>query len=214
METYVEIRDFDEVRAVQNRLLMAYENNLSKHAPAEIVTKTRMVWNSIPTQLSRENKKIVTKTRMVWNSIPTQLSRENKKFVYGLVREGAMSRLNKRILLEGDRLFEEFKGALTEQYVLQQLIVHEENDIFYWSAERGTGEIDFLVQMDDKIGPIEVKAEENLQEKRLRIFVQKYNMKYAVRTSMSDYREQEWMVNFPLYYIGNLNQYYQDTKYS
>lgn len=154
------------------------------------------------------------KTRMVWNSIPTQLSRENKKFVYGLVREGAMSRLNKRILLEGDRLFEEFKGALTEQYVLQQLIVHEENDIFYWSAERGTGEIDFLVQMDDKIGPIEVKAEENLQEKRLRIFVQKYNMKYAVRTSMSDYREQEWMVNFPLYYIGNLNQYYQDTKYS
>ena len=124
-----------------------------------------------------------------------------------------MSRLNKRILLEGDRLFEEVKGALTEQYVLQQLIVHEENDIFYWSAERGTGKIDFLVQMDDKIGPIKVKAEENLQEKRLRIFVQKYNMKYAVRTSMSDYREQEWMVNFPLYYIGNLNQYYQDTKY-
>ena len=124
---------------------------------------------------------------------------------------GAMSRLNKRILLEGDRLFEEFKGALTEQYVLQQLIVHEENDIFYWSAERGTGEIDFLVQMDDKIVPIEVKAEENLQAKSLRIFVQKYDMKYAVRTSMSDYREQEWMVNFSLYYVGNLNQYYQDA---
>lgn len=192
VETYVKTRNLDEVRTVQNRLLMAYENNLSKHAPAEIVTKTRMVWNSIPTQLSRENK----------------------KFVYGLVREGAMSRLNKRILLEGDRLFEEFKGALTEQYVLQQLIVHEENDIFYWSAERGTGEIDFLVQMDDKIVPIEVKAEENLQAKSLRIFVQKYDMKYAVRTSMSDYREQEWMVNFPLYCIGNLNQYYQDTKYS
>ena len=164
VETYVKTRNFDEVRTVQNRLLMAYENNLSKHAPAEIVTKTRMVWNSIPTQLSRENKKFV------W--------------------------------------------ALTEQYVLQQLIVHEENDIFYWSAERGTGKIDFLVQMDDKIGPIKVKAEENLQAKRLRIFVQKYNMKYAVRTSMSDYREQEWMVNFPLYYIGNLNQYYQDRKYS
>ena len=103
---------------------------------------------------------------------------------------------------------------MTEQYVLQQLIVHEENDIFYWSAERGTGEIDFLVQMDDKIVPVEVKAEENLQAKSLRIFVQKYDMKYAVRTSMSDYREQEWMANFPLYYIGNLNQYYQDTKYS
>ena len=88
METYVEIRDFDEVRAVQNRLLMAYENNLSKHAPAEIVTKTRMVWNSIPTQLSRENK----------------------KFVYGLVREGAMSRLNKRILLEETGFLKSLKG--------------------------------------------------------------------------------------------------------
>lgn len=183
VETYVKTRDFDEVRAVQNRLLMAYENDLSKHAPAEIVTKTRMVWNSIPTQLSRENK----------------------MFVLDIGLLGAMSRLNKRILLEGDSLFEEFKGALTEQYVLQQLIVHEENDIFYWSAERGTGEIDFLVQMDDKIVPIEVKAEENLQAKSLRIFVQKYDMKYAVRTSMSDYREQEWMVNFPLYYVGNLN---------
>ena len=189
VETYVKTRDFDEVRAVQNRLLMAYENDLSKHAPAEIVTKTRMVWNSIPTQLSRENK----------------------MFVLDIGLLGAMSRLNKRILLEGDRLFEEFKGALTEQYVLQQLIVHEENDIFYWSAERGTGEIDLLVQMDDKIVPIEVKAEENLQAKSLRIFVQKYDMKYAVRTSMSDYREQEWMVNFPLYYVGNLNQYYQDA---
>ena len=189
METYVKTRDLDEVRAVQNRLLMAYENDLSKHAPAEIVTKTRMVWNSIPTQLSRENK----------------------MFVLDIGLLGAMSRLNKRILLEKDRLFEEFKGALTEQYVLQQLIVHEENDIFYWSAERGTGEIDFLVQMDDKIVPIEVKAEENLQAKSLRIFVQKYDMKYAVRTSMSDYREQEWMVNFPLYYVGKLNQYYQDA---
>lgn len=241
VETYVETKDFDEVRAVQNRLLMAYENDLSKHAPAEIVTKTRMVWNSIPTQLSRENKKFVYglvregarareyEVAITWLmdvGLVYKVGRVNKPdfplrayqdfsafkmFVLDIGLLGAMSRLNKRILLEGDRLFEEFKGALTEQYVLQQLVVHEENDIFYWSAERGTGEIDFLVQMDDKIIPIEVKAEENLQAKSLRTFVQKYNMKYAVRTSMSDYREQDWMVNIPLYYVGNLNQYYQDA---
>ena len=213
VETYVETKDFDEVRAVQNRLLMAYENDLSKHAPAEIVTKTRMVWNSIPTQLSRENKKFVF-GRVNKPDFPLRAYQDFsafKMFVLDIGLLGAMSRLNKRILLEGDRLFEEFKGALTEQYVLQQLVVHEENDIFYWSAERGTGEIDFLVQMDDKIIPIEVKAEENLQAKSLRTFVQKYNMKYAVRTSMSDYREQDWMVNIPLYYVGNLNQYYQDA---
>ena len=241
VETYVETKDFDEVRAVQNRLLMAYENDLSKHAPAEIVTKTRMVWNSIPTQLSRENKKFVYgliregarareyEVAITWLmdvGLVYKVGRVNKPdfplrayqdfsafkmFVLDIGLLGAMSRLNKRILLEGDRLFEEFKGALTEQYVLQQLVVHEENDIFYWSAERGTGEIDFLVQMDDKIIPIEVKAEENLQAKSLRTFVQKYNVKYAVRTSMSDYREQDWMVNIPLYYVGNLNQYYQDA---
>ena len=241
VETYIETKDFDAVRAVQNRLLMAYENDLSKHAPAEIVTKTRMVWNSIPTQLSRENKKFVyglvregarareyevAITWLVDVGLVYKVGRVNKPdfplrayqdfsafkmFVLDIGLLGAMARLNKRILLDGDRLFEEFKGALTEQYVLQQLIVYEENDIFYWSAERGTGEIDFLVQMDDKIIPIEVKAEENLQAKSLRSFVQKYNMKYAVRTSMSDYREQDWMVNFPLYDIGNLNEFYRNA---
>ena len=115
--------------------------------------------------------------------------------------------MDARIILDGNRLFEEFKGALTEQYVLQQLLVHSENDIFYWSADGGAAEIDFLVQTEEKIVPIEVKAEENLQAKSLKTFVQKYDIKDAVRTSMSDYRKQDWMVNFPLYNIGNLNKY-------
>ena len=240
VQEYVQEKDFQAVREVQNKLLMAYENDLSKHAPAEIVTKIRMLWNSIPTQLAKENKKFVYglvregarareyEVAITWlmdvglvykvgrvkkPDFPLRAYQDFsafKLFVLDVGLLGAMSRLNARIILEGDRMFEEFKGALTEQYVLQQLIVHEENDIFYWSSEKGTGEIDFLIQMDDKIVPIEVKAEENLQAKSLRSFVQKYDMKYAVRTSMSDYREQDWMVNYPLYDVGSLNEYMRE----
>lgn len=237
VQAYIETKDLKKVREVQNKLLMAYENDLSKRAPAETVTKIRMLWNSVPTQLARENKKFIyglvregarareyevaitwlmdvglvyKVNRVTKPDFPLRAYQDFsafKLFVLDVGLLGAMSRLNARIILEGDSLFEEFKGALTEQYVLQQLIVNEENDIFYWSSPKGTGEIDFLVQMDDKIVPVEVKAEENLQAKSLRSFVQKYNMEYAVRTSMSDYREQEWMVNYPLYCIGCLDEY-------
>lgn len=237
VQAYIETKDLKKVSEVQNKLLMAYENDLSKHAPAETVTKIRMLWNSVPTQLARENKKFIyglvregarareyevaitwlmdvglvyKVNRVTKPDFPLRAYQDFsafKLFVLDVGLLGAMSRLNARIILEGDSLFEEFKGALTEQYVLQQLIVNEENDIFYWSSPKGTGEIDFLVQMDDKIVPVEVKAEENLQAKSLRSFVQKYNMEYAVRTSMSDYREQEWMVNYPLYCIGCLDEY-------
>lgn len=240
VQEYVQEKDFRAVREVQNKLLTAYENDLSKHAPAEMVTKIRMLWNSIPTQLAKENKKFVYglvregarareyEVAITWlmdvglvykvervkkPDFPLRAYQDFsafKLFVLDVGLLGAMSRLNAKIILEGDRMFEEFKGALTEQYVLQQLIVHEENDIFYWSSEKGTGELDFLIQMDDKIVPIEVKAEENLQAKSLRSFVQKYDMKYAVRTSMSDYREQDWMVNYPLYDVGSLNEYMRE----
>lgn len=240
VQEYVQEKDFRAVREVQNKLLTAYENDLSKHAPAEMVTKIRMLWNSIPTQLAKENKKFVYglvregarareyEVAITWlmdvglvykvervkkPDFPLRAYQDFsafKLFVLDVGLLGAMSRLNAKVILEGDRMFEEFKGALTEQYVLQQLIVHEENDIFYWSAEKGTGELDFLIQMDDKIVPIEVKAEENLQAKSLRSFVQKYDMKYAVRTSMSDYREQDWMVNYPLYDVGSLNEYMRE----
>lgn len=240
VQEYVQEKDFRAVREVHNKLLTAYENDLSKHAPAEMVTKIRMLWNSIPTQLAKENKKFVYglvregarareyEVAITWlmdvglvykvervkkPDFPLRAYQDFsafKLFVLDVGLLGAMSRLNAKVILEGDRMFEEFKGALTEQYVLQQLIVHEENDIFYWSAEKGTGELDFLIQMDDKIVPIEVKAEENLQAKSLRSFVQKYDMKYAVRTSMSDYREQDWMVNYPLYDVGSLNEYMRE----
>jgi predicted AAA+ superfamily ATPase len=192
---------------------------------------------------------------MLWNSIPAQLAKENKKFIYGLVKDGArakdyemallwlqdcglvhrvnrintpklplkayedlkafklfvldiglmscMSALRQKTVIEGDKLFAEFKGALTEQYVLQQMIVNEDYNIFYWSNERGTNEIDFLVDDGCDLVPVEVKAEENLSAKSLRAFYDKYKPNKAVRTSMSGYREEEWMINIPLYCIGS-----------
>ncbi len=229
---FVENRDMKKVRLIQKRLLAAYENDFSKHAPREVVTRIRMLWNSIPTQLARENKKFiygliregarareyeVAVTWLMDCGLVYKINRVNKPgfplrayqdfkafklFVLDIGLLGAMSGLNAKVILEKTRLFEEFKGALTEQYVLQQLVVNPENDLFYWSSENGTAEIDFLVQNEEKIIPVEVKAEENLQAKSLKLFCEKYHPDYAVRTSMSDYRKQDWMVNIPLYLVG------------
>lgn len=226
--------DMRAAREVQKRLLAAYENDFSKHAPKEIVTRIRMLWNSIPAQLSKENKKFIYgliregarareyEVAITWLmdcGLVYKINRVNKPgyplrayqdfkafklYVLDIGLLGAMSGLNARIILEKNRLFEEFKGALTEQYVMQQLIVNPENDLFYWSSESGTAEIDFILQNEEGIMPIEVKAEENLQAKSLRVFCDKYHPDAAVRTSMSVYREQEWMVNIPLYLVGGI----------
>lgn len=235
--TYLKSRDLKKVRVVQNRLLSAYENDFSKHAPAEIVTRIRMLWNSIPTQLARENKKFVYglvregarareyEVALTWladcglvyriNRIKKpdfplrayQDFRAFKLFILDIGLLGAMTRLGAKLILEGNRMFEEFKGALTEQYVLQQLVNDPENDIFYWSSDTTPSEVDFILQNEDGIVPIEVKAEENLQAKSLRFFCEKFRIRKAVRTSMSNYRKQEWMVNVPLYLVGEMGKY-------
>ncbi|MDZ7605384.1 MAG: DUF4143 domain-containing protein [Cyclobacteriaceae bacterium] len=116
----------------------------------------------------------------------------------------AMGDIDIRTILEGNRIFEEFKGALTEQYVLQQLAANRELVVYYWSAERATAEIDFLLQYSGKVIPLEVKAAENIQAKSLQVFVQKYKPDFALRTSMSDYRKEAWLINLPLYAINEL----------
>ncbi len=116
----------------------------------------------------------------------------------------AMVDVDVRTLLEGNNLFEEFKGALTEQFVLQQLILIKGMSTYYWSAERATAEIYFLVQFNGQAIPIEVKAEENLKAKSLKLFCQKYKPTAAIRISMSNFRKEDWLLNLPLYSIGNL----------
>ena len=227
-------RDFKEVRDIQKRILLAYEQDFSKHAPSEIVPRIRMLWNSIPAQLAKENKKFIYgiikegarakeyELAMSWlidcglihkinratkPAIPLKAYEDFSAFKLFLVDVGlltAMGDLDVKTLLEGSAIFEEFKRALTEQYVLQQLVTLNELAIHYWSADNARAEIDFLVQISGQVVPIEVKAEENLKSKSLRVYCEKYSPPTAIRVSMSDFRKEDWMTNLPLYAIDEL----------
>ncbi len=231
---FIENRDYKQVREIQNKILYSYEQDFSKHAPNDIVPKLRMIWNNIPSQLAKENKKFIYglvregararefELAMMWLidcGLVYSISRISKPdlplaayqdfnsfklFIVDTGLLGTMAGLDEKTLLEGDNIFTEFKGALTEQFVLQQLKSMKDISIFYWSAEKSKAEIDFIIQNENKIIPIEVKAEENLQAKSLKAFYEKYNNKNCIRTSMSDYREQELIKNIPLYFINEL----------
>ena len=231
--------DFKAVRYVQRNILDAYEQDFSKHAPTELVPRIRMVWNSIPSQLAKENKKFIYGVlkegarakefelaiewlvncgqihkvfRAAKPSIPLKAYEDRSAFKIYLVDVGlltAMGDIDANTLLEGNSIFNEFKGAITEQFVLQQLVNDGNNAIFYWTSERSTSELDFLVQNRGNVLPLEVKAEENLQAKSLKVFYQKYNPKISIRTSMSDYRKQDWLINLPLYAIIELKNIHQ-----
>ncbi len=226
--------DFSVVRIIQKQILEAYEQDFSKHAPHSIVPRIRMIWNSIPAQLAKENKKflyglikegsrakdyelalswlidcgqIYQVYRISKPAVPLLAYEDRSAFKLFMVDIGlmaAMGDIDVKTLLEGNALFVEFKGALTEQYVLQQLVSTGGHVICYWSSESSKAELDFVVQVDGLIAPIEVKAEENLYAKSLKVFREKYNPAVAIRTSMSDFRIQDWMINLPLYAISQL----------
>ncbi len=226
--------DYEEARRLQKQILEAYELDFSKHAPINEVPRIRMIWNGAPAQLSRENKKFVyghvrqgarakdyemaiswlrdcglihTVNRVSKPSFPLNTYADIdafKLFIVDVGLLGAMTDLDKKTLLEGNRIFQEFKGALTEQYVLQQLMSDEDYRIFYWSAENARAEVDFLVQKAGKIYALEIKAEENLQAKSLKIFADKFSVDNIFRASMSNYRKESWMTNIPLYAISAL----------
>ncbi len=226
---FAESKDYDEARSIQQQILAAYEQDFSKHAPHEIVPKIRMVWNSVPSQLAKENRKFIYgilregarakdyETAIMWLAdcglvhkvsrvqtpkIPLKAYEDLKAFKLYLVDVGllsCMTGLGQRTLLEENELFVEFKGALTEQFVLQQLKTDEKLAIYYYTNERGTCEIDFLLDDGENILPVEVKAAENLRSKSLRAYYEKYQPEISLRISMSDYREQDWLTNLPLY---------------
>lgn len=233
---YIETKDYKQVRKVQLKLLKAYEEDFSKHAPSEIVPRLKMLWNSIPAQLAKENKKFIYglikdgarakeyELALAWLidcGLIYKIDRVNKPnipliayqdtgafklYILDVGLLGAMTRIDAKILLEGNEIFIEFKGSFTEQFVLTELKSNKDIPVFYWSAERATAELDFLVQLGTNVVPIEVKSEENLKAKSLKSFVEKYNTKINVRTSMSDYRKEDWLINIPLYSIGNIEK--------
>ena len=234
VENFTEERDFYEVREVQKRILEAYEQDFSKHAPLEIVPKIRMVWNSIPSQLAKENKKFLYglvreggrakeyETAIMWlcdcglvykiervkgGGIPLKAYVDQKAFKLFVVDVGllgCMTGLSPKILLDGNDLFTEFKGALTEQYVCQQLKTLENLSIYYYTNDRGSCEVDFVVDTGERTVPVEVKAEVNLKAKSLKTYYEKYQHEISIRTSMADYRPEEWLMNLPLYAIEEI----------
>lgn len=231
VNTFINTNDFTKVRTVQKNLLEYYEQDFSKHAPTNDIPRLNLIWHSIPGQLAKENKKFVYgalrkgarasefETSLEWLSdcgLVQKINRVKKggmpliayldlnAFKLYMNDTGllcAMCDIDSKTIIEGSSIFEEFKGALTEQFVLQQLISDCGIKPFYYSADNSTAEIDFIIQLGKEIVPIEVKAGENLQAKSLKVYHQKYQNKFSIRTSLSDFRKDEWLTNISLYDI-------------
>jgi hypothetical protein len=229
---YLQFENLNSVRAIQEKILMGYENDFAKYAPNEIVPRIRLVWTHLISQLTKENRKFVYgqikkgsrakdfETAISWLSNAGLVLKVNcvekptiplsayanidafKLFCLDIGLLNAIAGIDPKILLERNLILTEFKGALTEQFVAQQLKIKHE--IYYWATANSSAEVDFLIQKKGEIIPIEVKAEENLRSKSLRVFVEKYGSAGAIRTSMSYFRTQDWMTNIPLYGIDGV----------
>lgn len=235
VKSFIQNNDYNEVREIQNSILESYNNDFSKHSPIEIVPRIKMIWNSIPSQLAKENRKFIYgavksggrakefEVAIMWledAGLIHKISRVSnaslpldgfvdigafKLFMVDIGLLGAESGLDAKTIIEGNTIFGQYKGALTEQYVLQQLKCSTGIETYYWSAEQGIAEIDFLIQTGGKVIPIEVKAQENLKAKSLKSFRDKFHPELSIRTSMSDFRKEETLTNLPLYGISLIN---------
>ena len=235
-------KDLAKTRDIQNQLLKTYDQDFSKYAEPSIVPRIRAVWGSIPSQLAREQRKftyglvregarardyeiaiqwlcdagLLNKVyRISKPGVPLRAYHEGNAFKLFMVDTGllaAHSRIPLKTLLEGSDLFEEAKGALTEQYVAQELRLRDDFDVCYWSSETSQAEVDFIIQQADSIYPIEVKASENLQSKSLKAYRDKFSPPRSYRVSLSPYREESWLTNLPLYGLFGLRTGYQETQ--
>ena len=226
--------DFNEAREIQTRILSSFEQDFSKHAPNDAVPRIRMLWNSIPAQLTKENKKFIYglvkegarakdyELALLWladcglvhkvhraklPNVPLKAYEDLRSFKLFLLDVGllsCMTKLNQETLLDGNYLFKEFKGALTEQYVLQQLKTINNLDAYFWANDRGDAEVDFLVDNGKSVIPVEVKAEINLQAKSLKTYRDKFNPALSIRTSMADYKNEGWLINLPLWALRSI----------
>lgn len=227
-------KDYVKTRQIQKDILRQYEQDFGKHVDAKNLPRIRMVWQSIPIQLAKENKKFFFgqikkgarssdfEIAIQWlmdSGLIYKVNRVNephmplkayinmsayKLFILDIGLLGALSDLPAKIILEKDEIFVEFKGAFTEQYVLQQLICDTQYTPYYYGTDKSTFEQDFMIQMEDMIVPIEVKAEGNVYSQSLKVYCEKYYPKKAVRFSTLKYMDQGWMVNIPLYAISTL----------
>lgn len=228
---YIKDDNFLHVREVQMEILNAYERDFAKHAPPNEVMKISTVWNQIHRQLAKENKKFVFslirksargrdyEVAIQWLVDAGLLHKshlvETPKFLLSAYAEsdafkiflldigllGAQSGLSQQVLIEGNRLFTEFKGALTENYIAQELIASRESKLYYWTSA-GTAEVDFLLETDHEIVPLEVKAGESQKKKSLLVYGEKYKPAHLLRASLMNLKADGQIVNYPLYLVG------------
>jgi uncharacterized protein len=228
---FISTNDALRVREIQNDILYTYQKDISKHVPTSESNRISMVWHSMPSQLVKENKKFIygvarpggrardfevaiqwlidaglvyKAERVLEPKIPLKFYVDISDFKLFLLDGGllgAMSETPPQNLLVANNGMEEAKGAFTENYVMSQLVATQKTSVFYYSND-GKLEIDFLIQHDSDIVPIEAKAEENLRSKSLSSFIASNPKLHGIRFSMSDYREQDWMTNVPLYAIS------------
>lgn len=230
--SYVQEKDFQKVRQLQNDILTSYQDDFSKHIPKNEQAKLRMLWDSIPTQLAKENKKFMYGTiqkgarakefenAIAWLEACGLVYRVNrikkpdlplngykdlsafKLFMVDIGLLSAMSSLDVKTLLDKNDIFEEFKGALTEQYVLQQLIAQSKDLVIaYWTNDSNTNEIDFVIQYENEIIPVEVKASTNLKAKSLTWYIEKFHPTKALRFSGANFKQNEVITDYPLYAV-------------
>ncbi len=235
--SWLDTRDYSDVESKLRNILETYENDFSKHAPKNIVPKLRYLWSSVPSQLAKENKKFIYglvregarakdyEEAMLWlldsgllhkvgritkAAVPLKAYEDLKAFkLYhldvGLLR--VMGELSSDAILDGVKLFEEFKGALTEQFVLAELLGKDFiRSVYYWSSQ-ASAEVDFVFADNREIYPLEVKAGNNLLGKSLKVYRERYHPKLAIRTSPSNLRLDDGLLNVPLYALFNLENY-------
>lgn len=234
---YITNKDYIQVREIQNTILKDYEEDFSKHIPPEQIMKVKQIWDNFTAQISRENKKfvfgalkqgargseyeeainwlvnagmLIKVNRVNTSKLPLSGYIDYNAFKIYFFDVGLLSAKNKldvKTLLEKNKIFTEYKGALTEQYVLTELISNYDITPFYYTSESKKYEIDFLIEYDSKVIPIEVKAEENIHAKSLKEFIEKNNTEINIRTSMLDYKVNDKIINIPLYSIGDFDKY-------
>jgi predicted AAA+ superfamily ATPase len=237
VQKFIDTGDYTKVRKIQRELVKSFKRDFSKHPPSEVISRIHLVWDSIPAHLSKENKKFIYsavrtgarakdfETAIQWlkdAGIIYKLTRvsagesplkgfENesdfKIFVVDIGILGAMCSLNQRTLIDGTNFYKQYKGALTEQFVMQELAYHmdeEDMSVHYWSPDTGIAELDFVLEYNAIIAPLEAKAQLNLKAKSLKSFCHRYKTSYVFRTSLSPYRKNERITDIPLYAVSNI----------
>lgn len=241
VKTYIDNKNVNEVRTIQNNILLAYEADMAKHAGRDAV-KVRMIFQTIPSQLAKDNSRFLFgalksgsrsadyETSIQWLvdaglvykvpdltkvAMPLTFYMERNRFKLFLLDVGllgAISKVPPALILVGNNIFSEYKGAFTENYVLTQLVTLDDKVIGYYTKEKSSLEIDFILQYRERIFPIEVKAEENVKSKSLSQFIRIDNKDsglHGYRISMKGFVNQDWMTNIPLYavlpYFKNIN---------